>query len=173
MSVGRNVRQLIAAHPNIQFILTTDTKIPNRFTPLTAYVIGVTTPLSRTVLATLQLAGLTPAPPWDDPELKWNNPELKVYRLITESTYTVAVTTAITRLWYFKNVALPEPLIDQKCDNDVVATLLVPQITAMAKLVDEFQTMLHGADYFAISKYLKSVNFQRQREEKLKRCAEH
>ncbi len=166
MSVGRNVRQFVAAHPNIKFILTTDTKIPNHFTPLTAYVIGVTTPLSRTALATLQLAGLAPAPPWDDPELK-------VYRLITESTYTVVVTTAITRLWYFKNVALPDPLIDQKCDNDVVATLLVPQITAMAKLVDEFQTMLHGADYFAISKYLKSVNFQRQREEKLKRCAEH
>lgn len=166
MSVGRNVRQLVAAHPNIQFILTNDTKTLNRSTPLTEYVIGVTTPLSPTALATLQLAGLAPAPPWNDPELK-------VYRLITESTYTVAVTTAIKRLWYFKNVALPEPLIDQKCDNDVVATLLVPQIKTMAKLVDKFQALLHGADYFAISKYLANVNFQRQREEKRKQCTEH
>ncbi len=170
MSVGQNIRRLVAAHPDMQFILTTDNQVPKASTHWSAYTIGVTTQLTPTILATLQLAGLAPAPPWDDPVLQ-------VYKLIAQKTYTVTVRTAIKYLWYFRYFAPPAPLMAPVSsvneDEKMVAALLTSKATAMAQLVDKLQELLQGADYMSVSRYLQSVNLQRQREEKQQRCAEH
>ena len=167
MSVGRAVRQLVAAHPDVQFTVATSSKLPGNCVPAWMYTVGAASRVTPQTLATLQLAGLNLRP------CTGSTPVLRVYRLAMDSLCMVTCDVSVDRLWHFVDFRPPAPLAaDQASGDPVAAALLTPQATVLAHLVDRLCTVLQGADYVAVSRYLRSVANRRRKEEMKRWCAE-
>lgn len=160
MSVGQTLRRLVAAHPNVQFMVVTSIKLPPNHTPAWMYTVGASMAVNIETLAALQLTGINVRSGY------MPVPTLSVYRLPMESLYTVKCDVITDRVWHFVDFKPPQPLDgSQASGHPLAAALLTPQATTLAQLVNQLCTVLQGTDYASAGKYLESIANQRRKEE--------